>query len=227
MLATANRQESDKGNLHTRKRAERIPRSITDIKPRAIATHADQNESVQGQQIRNEDISSPCRHHVSVEERRQSTPEHGSILDGLDPKEEGEDQQEDGNSLVIVASCDRARYVAGSDAHKGGGEETGRGRRDHLIGQEVCSQRRQAREAGCKKHADVADIDREGKESEDVVDDAAGDHQAGVESSASNSSKRMPCPYTIQSAFYPSSKPIRDIVYAGWHVRSSNQSQKL
>jgi hypothetical protein len=106
VLATPDGQETDKRNLHARKRAERIPRSIADIKPRAIPSHANQYKSVQRQQVSNEDITAPRRHHVTVEERGQRAPEHGSILDCLDPQEEGKDQQKDGNGLVVIA----ARY---------------------------------------------------------------------------------------------------------------------
>lgn len=59
VLATADGQEPDEGNLHTRKRTERIPRSVADIQPRAVSSHADQDESVQGQQVGDEDVSTP------------------------------------------------------------------------------------------------------------------------------------------------------------------------
>lgn len=144
MLTAANRQESDERNLHTRQRPQRIPRRIAHIQPRAIPSHADQHESVQRQQIRNEDVSTPGRHHVTVEQSRARAPKHGAILDGLDPQEEGEDEQKDGNGLVIVAPGHGARDVAGRDAHEGGRKETGRGRSDHFIGQEVGCERSEA-----------------------------------------------------------------------------------
>ena len=59
VLATADGQETDEGNLHTRKRTERIPRSVADVQSRAVSSHADQDESVQGQQVGDEDVSTP------------------------------------------------------------------------------------------------------------------------------------------------------------------------
>ena len=85
MLTATNGQETDEGNLHARKCAQRIPRSIADVKTRAVPPHADQHECVQRQQVGNEDITTPRRHHVSVEQRRERTPEHRPVLDRLDP----------------------------------------------------------------------------------------------------------------------------------------------
>ena len=59
VLATADRQETNKGNLHTRKRAERIPRCVANVQPRAVSSHADQDENMQRQQVGNEDVSTP------------------------------------------------------------------------------------------------------------------------------------------------------------------------
>lgn len=133
MLATPDRQEADERNLHAGKRAERIPRTVANIETRAVTTHADQYECVQGKQVGDEDVTAPCRHHVSVEKRSQCAPEDGSVLDCLDPEIEGEDQQKDGNGLVVITSSHRTGNVAGSDAHKGRGKETGGGRGNHFI----------------------------------------------------------------------------------------------
>lgn len=195
MLTTPDGQETNKGNLHARKCTQRIPRSIANVKTRAIPPHADKHKRVQRQQVGNEHITTPRRHHVSVEQRGKRTPEHRSVLDRLDPEEEGEHQQEDGNGLVIVTTGHGSRDVTRGDAHEGCGEETSRGRCDHLGGQEVRRERGEAREAWCKEHADVADVDGEREEAEEVVDGAAGDHQTGVKGTTGDSSEGMPCSY--------------------------------
>jgi hypothetical protein len=200
VLATANGQESDERDLHTRERAERIPRAVADIESGTIATHTNQNEGVQREQIRDEDVSTPCRHHVSVKQRGHGAPKHRSILNGLDPKEEGEDQQENRNSLVVITARNRTRDVTRGNAHERGGKEPSGGRRDHLIGQKVGRERGKTRETGCKEDTDVSYVDRESEETEGVIDDAAGYHQSGVEGTASNSSERMPCPCSTKSA---------------------------
>lgn len=92
VLATPDWQEADKRNLHTGKRPESIPGSVADVEAWAIPTHTDQNKRMQGEQVRDEDISTPSGHHVPVEERRQGSPKHRTVLDGLDPEEEGKYQ---------------------------------------------------------------------------------------------------------------------------------------
>lgn len=148
---------------------------------------------MQWQQIGDEDVTTPRRHHVSVEERGQGTPEHGAILDSLDPEEEGEDEQEDGNGLVVVATGHGSRDVAWCDAHEGGGEETRRGRIDHLIREEIGCERCEARESGSEEDANVTDVYGHGEGAEEVVDGAAGDHETWVEGTTGDSTEGMPC----------------------------------
>ena len=99
---------------------------------------------MQRQQVRNEDISTPRRYHVSVEQGGQRAPEHGTFFDGLDPEEKGEDKQEDGDCLVIVASGNRTRNIAGCNTHKSSSKQASGGRSDHFRGQEVGSKRGEA-----------------------------------------------------------------------------------
>lgn len=124
MLATPDGQEADEGDLHAGQGSQSVPSCVADVQPGAETAHADQHESMQGQQVGDEDVSTPRADHVSVEQRRQTTPHDASNLDGLDPEVEGEDQKEDGNCLVVVTSSDRSRDVAGGDAHEHSGEQT-------------------------------------------------------------------------------------------------------
>lgn len=195
MLATANGEETDERNLHTRKRTQSVPRSVANVQPWAVSSHTDENESVQRQQVGNEDITTPRRHHVSIEQGSAGAPEHGSVLDSLDPEVKGKDEEEDGNGLVVITSCHGSRNVTRRDAHEGGREQASGGRRDHFRGQEVCSKRSEAGEGGRKEDTDVANVNGEGNGAEEVVNDAAGNHESGVESTTSNSSQRMPCSY--------------------------------
>lgn len=134
MVAAPDGKETNKGDLHARERAESVPGGVADVESGAVPSHADQDKGVQRQQVGDEDVASPRRNHVSVEEGSQSTPGDGAQLQTLDPQEEGEDQQEDGNGLVVVTASNGTRDVAGSDAHEDCGEETGRGGIRHLRG---------------------------------------------------------------------------------------------
>jgi hypothetical protein len=125
VVTVANGQEADKGNLHTGKRSKRIPGRVADVQTRAVSAHAQQDKDVQGEQVGDEDITTPGRDHVSVEQGGKGTPHDRTLLDTLDPEIEGEDEQEDGNGLVVVTACNRTRNVTRGNAHEDGGQETG------------------------------------------------------------------------------------------------------
>ena len=132
MLTTPDWQESDEWNLHASKRSQGIPRGVADIKSRAIPSHADQNKCMQWQQICNEDVSTPCRHHVPVKQRGQRAPEYRPVLDRFNPKEKSEDQKEDCYGLIIVTSSYGTRDISWSDSHESCSKETCRGGSNHF-----------------------------------------------------------------------------------------------
>jgi hypothetical protein len=106
VLATPDGQETNKGNLHAGQRSKSVPSSVADIQPWAEATHADKHKGVQREQVCDEDVSTPCADHVSIEESCQASPHNASDLDGLDPQVEGEDQEEDSDGFVVVTTSD-------------------------------------------------------------------------------------------------------------------------
>lgn len=85
MLTTSHWQKSYKRYLHTCERSKSEPGAVAYIQTWAIASHADEYEGVQGKQVGDEYIASPCRDHVSVEERRQRSPHGRAFLDRFDP----------------------------------------------------------------------------------------------------------------------------------------------
>lgn len=102
MVATFDWQEANERNLHASQRAQCVPSGVADIETRAVASHADQHEDVQWQQVGDEHVSTPGADHVAIEERAKSAPHDASELHSLDPEVECKDQQEDCNGLVIV-----------------------------------------------------------------------------------------------------------------------------
>ena len=193
MLAGLDGQEANEGNLHASQCSKGIPGRVRHVQPGAVAAHADEDEGVQGQKAGDEGVTSPRGNHVAVEQGAESAPQHGTQLQRLDPEVEGKDQQENGDGLVVVAAGDRPGDVAGGDAHEQGSQETGRRRRGHLIGEEVGGDGGKTRKGGCEEDADIPDIHGNREGSERVVDDAAGDHETGVEGAARDAAQRMPC----------------------------------
>lgn len=118
MFAGLDGQEADEGNLHAPQRSKRIPCRVADVKTSAVASHADEDESVEGEETSNKGIASPRSYHVAVEQSAQRTPQHRSKLKGLDPEVEGIDQKENSDSLVVVATSHGPRNVARRDAHE-------------------------------------------------------------------------------------------------------------
>lgn len=193
VFAGLHRKETNKGNLHAGQRSESIPRRVANVKTGAVSAHADQNEGVHGQEAGNEDIATPRGDHVAVEDGAQRSPQHGTKLESLDPEEEGKDEKENGDGLVVVAAGDGSRDVTGRNAHEDGSKKASRRRLGHLVGQEVGGVGRKAGEGGREKHANVSDIDGDGDGAESMVDGAAGDHQARIEGASGNPTERIPC----------------------------------
>lgn len=52
--------------------------------------------------VGNKDITSPSGHHIKVEHCTECSPKCASELQCLDPKIEGEHEQENGNGLIVV-----------------------------------------------------------------------------------------------------------------------------
>lgn len=149
---------------------------------------------MQGKQAGDEGVTSPRGNHVAVKEGAEGTPQHGALLQRLDPEVEGEDEQEDGDGLVVVAASDGTGDVARGNAHEQGSQETSRGRGGHLIGKEVGGDGGKTREGGREKDADIPDINGDREGSEGVVDGATGHHEARVEGASRDTAEGVPCP---------------------------------
>ena len=216
VLARLDWQESDKRNLHARQSAQSIPSRVRNVETVAETTHADEDEGVDGEQASNKGIATPGSHHVTVVESAESAPEHGTLLERLDPEVEGEDKQEDGNGLVIVAASHRARDVARRDTHEDGGKETSRRVGGQLIGQEIGGIGGKAREGRSEKNANVANIDGDGQGPERVVDGTTGDHQSRVKCSSRDTTQRVPSP--VIKPVPEVVEAIRDEVFGGSEV---------
>jgi hypothetical protein len=112
MFRCADGLKPDKGDLHGGECSEGIVRTIRDVETGRVTTHEEQDKGVEGEQVCDEDVSSPCGDHVKVKEGGESSPKGTSCFEGTDPEEEGEHEQENGNGFVVVGSCHRSRDVA-------------------------------------------------------------------------------------------------------------------
>lgn len=104
MITASDRQEANEWNLHASKCAQSIPCCIAHVQSWTKSAHADQYESMQGEQIGDENVSTPRADHVSIEQGTESSPHNAALLHSFDPQVEGKHQQKDGNGLIIVAA---------------------------------------------------------------------------------------------------------------------------
>lgn len=193
MVASADSQEVDEGYLHNTQESDRVKGGVSDIQPVAVPARNAEHKTVDGDEVVDEGISTPRRGHPVVGESAQSGPHDGALLDGLDPEEEGEYQQKDSNGLVVIATSYGPGDVSGSNAHECGSQKTRRLGGGQLIGQPVCCESSETREARGEQDTDVPDVNGNGQEAEGMVDNAAGGHEAGIKSSSSDTAQRVPC----------------------------------
>ena len=153
------------------------------------------------------EIRTPCSDHVKVEKRSKCSEECASGLESLNPRVEGEHEQKDRNSFVVVGSCDGTRNVSRGDADERSREQTS-ALILHLLREPGASVSkatgereahahigrpgREGTEARREEDANVADVDREVECVKNVVNDAAGGHQARIDGASYNTPKRVP-----------------------------------
>lgn len=123
VVRVADRQESNEWNLHASQCTKRIPSGVADIEPRAVPSHTDQDEGVQREQVGDENVTTPSRDHISIEQCTKRRPHRRTLFQALDPKIEGKDEQENGDGFVIVTSGNGSGDIPRSDAHEYCGEK--------------------------------------------------------------------------------------------------------
>jgi len=119
MLTGADRLETNEGDLHTRKSPNSVPGRVPYVEAVREPAHEYEDESVQGYHVRNKHVSTPSCDHVEIKYCSDGTEQCAPLLQGFNPAEEGEHEEEDGNGFVIVGTCDRTRNIAWYDSNKG------------------------------------------------------------------------------------------------------------
>ena len=75
--------------------------------------------------VRDKGVATPGGDHVKVEEGSDGTEKGATLLEGLDPSEKGEHEQEDGNGFVVVRAGDGTGNVTGNDTNESCCKKTG------------------------------------------------------------------------------------------------------
>ena len=98
--------EPDKGDLHASERSDRVERRVRHVQPLAKAAHEDEHQGVQRDHVGDKHVATPRGNHVKVRERCEHAKEHAAVAHRAHPQIEREQQQKDGDGLVIVRACD-------------------------------------------------------------------------------------------------------------------------
>lgn len=139
MLRTLNWLEAHEWDLHREDRAHTVDDTVGDINSIRKATGRHQGENVQRNQIDQEHVAAPRRHHVEIGECGQRRPQDRSSFHRLDPHVVGEQHAEDGNSLVVIGPSHRPRDISWHDTDHGGCHQSRSGALQEEDGVVNCS----------------------------------------------------------------------------------------
>ena len=78
--------------------------SMEEWAPIRKSPHEEQSKDVQWNEVDDEDVAAPRRHHVEVRQGSSRSPHHRARLHRLDPQVVGEEERENGNALVVVGT---------------------------------------------------------------------------------------------------------------------------
>jgi len=140
VFAGADGLESDEGDLHTRKRANGIPRRVGDVETAGESSHQDKYQGVQRNHVCDECVATcvrsirnttgqlarrtPSCHHVEIEKSGKGSEESAAEFERLDPAVECKHEEEDGDSFIVVGTSDGTRNVTRDNANERRSEET-------------------------------------------------------------------------------------------------------
>lgn len=102
MFPRLNMLEADEADLHPEQHSQHIGTVVGDIEPLRVPPGDEQDEHVEREEVDDEDVASPGGDHVEVAERGGERPGEGPGVDCAHEEVEGEQQREDGDTLVVV-----------------------------------------------------------------------------------------------------------------------------
>ena len=199
--------ESNERDLHGAEKSHNEEGVVRHVDPLGEPTHQQEDEDMEGDEVDDEDVSSPGRDHVEIGQSSPGSPVNWAGLHCLDPEVVGEHEGEDSDALIVVAPRHGPADVAGHDGNEAGSEEP-RALRPEFLGQEVGGDRRQSREERSQEDTDVSDVNRDVEEAQHVMNGAGGDHQAGVDSPTYDPAQRVPGSLV---------KPVEEIIISVLH----------
>lgn len=101
--------ESDERDGHCHEWPQGVKHWVGDVESGGVPPANDKDQSVNWNDIYDEDVASPCGNHVVVRQSAEARPHDRSCVHSFDPEVKGEYQCKYGYSFIIIWSTDRSR----------------------------------------------------------------------------------------------------------------------
>ena len=171
--------EADDGDGGGLQGADDDEGSVRDVQAWRQTPRHNTGQRVNRQQVDDERVPPPRRHHVEVGQAEGSGPGEGPGFQGFDIEKENRDQRKDGDALIVKRARHRARHVGGDDRHEGGGDKAG-APAPHFTHEGKRGERGQRGEQGGGEHAHLLHVDGQVEGVQDAVHGARGPDEALV-----------------------------------------------
>ena len=145
------------------------------------ADHKDWN------QVDNEAVTTPSCNHVEVLQCACDTPKDWSSIDSFDPQVKCVDQCKNGNSFIIVRSCNTATDIWGNYRDEKCWKQRGFSFVGALFGEKVGWNWRDTSKYRRQEHTNVSDVHRKGKSIEWPLYACCSSHKTRVNCTSDNS----------------------------------------
>ena len=182
---------ANKPNLHGQQHADDIHSVVCDVETQGVASSDQQHQDIDGQEVDDENVASPCRDHVEISEGRRQRPRQRPRVHRLHEQVKREHEGENRHRLVVVGACHGAGNVARADGQQDSGHQP-RAPIPQLRTEEIGHHGGIGREEGRREHAHVLDVHGEGEEAHRPVDERGRNHEARVQRAAHNAAQRVP-----------------------------------
>lgn len=124
--------EAHEGNLHRQNGSQDVERGVRDVQSVRVPsyrstslgnpTNQHHEDHINGNDVDDEHVASPRRHHVEIAQRTARRDEQRARIHRLHPQIEREDHRKDSDRFVIVGTAHRTRDVRWNYSHKGRGQ---------------------------------------------------------------------------------------------------------
>lgn len=172
--------EPYKGDLQGQQGAQQVKQVIGHIEATGHSLGEQGKQGENGDDIGDEGIATPGRHHVEVGQGTQSTPEKTAGDDSLEEEVEGEDQSKYTNTFIIIATSHTPAHITRHNTHEQGSIETTLFTTTHHFSQLISRQGSQGSKYRGQEYTDIPDFNWQRQTMQYMVDETTSGHDARI-----------------------------------------------